>query len=76
MPKDGQYKSWKDLGPCAVAQQGGTLNRNAEVYVETGSSYTFTITPYAGNMISEVKINGVALPAPVSTYTFTNVNSN
>ncbi|MBI2037318.1 MAG: PQQ-dependent sugar dehydrogenase [Candidatus Magasanikbacteria bacterium] len=59
----------------ASAGAGGTISPNGTVTVAAGSSQTFSITTNAGYIIASVLVNGSSV-GPVSSYTFTNVNSN
>jgi uncharacterized spore protein YtfJ len=59
----------------ATAGAGGSISPSGAVVVPEGGSQTFTITPNAGYLISNVLVNGQSVGA-VSSYTFTNVQSN
>jgi hypothetical protein len=63
-----------DYQITASANAGGTLNPSGTVYVGPGGTQTFSITPAAGNVISNVVVDEVAQGA-ISTYTFTNVTA-
>jgi len=54
---------------------GGSISPSGTITVNSGDSKTFTITPYSGYKISDVKVDGVSIGA-VSSYTFTNIASN
>jgi hypothetical protein len=53
----------------------GTIDPFGDAKVEEGGNITFTIAPKNGYMIENVLVNGVSKGA-ISTYTFTNVQSN
>jgi hypothetical protein len=59
----------------ASAGQGGTISPSGTVYVSTGSSQAFTITPNSRYMVSDVKVDGASV-GKVNNYTFPNVQSN
>jgi hypothetical protein len=59
----------------ASAGQGGTISPSGTVYVSTGSSQSFTITPNSRYMVSDVKVDGASV-GKVKNYTFSNVQSN
>jgi hypothetical protein len=59
----------------ASAGQGGTISPSGTVYVSTGSSQAFTITPNSRYMVSDVKVDGASV-GKVKNYTFSNVQSN
>jgi hypothetical protein len=56
------------------AGQGGIISGGGG-FTPPGTSYTFTITPYFGYRILEVKLDGVSL-GNISTYRLTNIQSN
>ncbi|MCE1202947.1 MAG: hypothetical protein LWX09_12720, partial [Bacteroidia bacterium] len=59
----------------ASAGAGGSISPSGAVVVPQGGNQTFTITPNTGYLISNVLVNGLSVGA-VSSYTFTNVQSN
>jgi hypothetical protein len=59
----------------ASVQGLGTLSPAGAVTVTAGASKAFTITPSAGNMISDVVVNGASV-GPVTSYTLANINKN
>lgn len=59
----------------ASAGTGGSISPAGTVYVNSGASKTFTITPSSGYQIASVKVDGVSVGA-VSTYTIANVTKN
>ena len=59
----------------ASAGSGGYISPSGTVTINYGESKTFTITPYSGYKISNVKVDGVSVGA-VSKYTFQNVTAN
>ena len=54
---------------------GGSISPSGTITVNSGESKTFTVTPYSGYKISDVKVDGVSKGA-ISSYTFANVTSN
>ncbi|HIU30710.1 MAG TPA: hypothetical protein IAB66_00905 [Candidatus Caccousia avistercoris] len=56
----------------ATAGEGGSINPNGAVTVESGESITFTITPNEGYEIKDVTVNGKSQGA-VASYIFENV---
>jgi len=66
-----------DVNPIitASAGSGGYISPSGTVTINYGESKTFTITPYSGYKISNVKVDGVSVGA-VSKYTFQNVTAN
>jgi len=54
------------------AGRGGSISPSGSVTVGSGSSKTFTISPWWFYTVSDVKVNGVSVGA-VKTYTFSNV---
>lgn len=58
-----------------TAGSGGSVSPKGAVTVEEGSSVSFTITPDAGNELSQLLIDGVDAPL-TETYTFTDVAGN
>lgn len=58
-----------------TAPTNGTISPSGTVTVAAGGSRTFTITPSTGYTIQDVRVDGSSVGA-VSTYTFTNVQSN
>jgi len=50
----------------------GSISPSARVYVASGSSQTFNITPKTGYQIKEVSVDGSSIGTPTS-YTFNNV---
>ncbi|MEM3828299.1 MAG: stalk domain-containing protein [Conexivisphaerales archaeon] len=70
------YAKWtpKSYTIKASAYNGGSITPSGEVQVLYGGSQTFTITPNRGYAISLVSVDGKSI-GPVSTYTFSNVNS-
>ena len=59
----------------ASAGPNGTITPSGIIIVNEGSSKNFTITPYEGYQISDVKIDGASI-GPVSFYEFVNVTQN
>ncbi|MCZ7557017.1 MAG: T9SS type A sorting domain-containing protein [Bacteroidia bacterium] len=59
----------------ASSGPGGTISPTGLVIVGEGENKSFTFTPDPGYEIASVKVNGVPVPNPQSTYTFTNVIS-
>jgi hypothetical protein len=64
-----------DYQVTASAGAGGTLNPSGTVFVGTGGTQGFSMTPAAGNVVSNVVVDGVSRGA-LSSYTFTNVVGN
>ena len=61
----------------ATAGPGGTIAPSGTVWVWNGSNKTFTMTPNAGNVTSDVKVDNASVPiASSTTYTFANVRAN
>ena len=58
----------------STAGPGGAIAPSGDVSVRPGDSQTFTITPDAGFIISDVLVGGASVGA-VSTFTFTNVTT-
>ncbi|MBI4284837.1 MAG: hypothetical protein HY670_02920 [Chloroflexi bacterium] len=58
----------------ASAGVGGTISPNGAVTVESGASQEFAITPNAGNIVFDVRVDGVSVGSPRS-YTFSNVTA-
>lgn len=58
----------------ASAGTGGSISPSGAVPVSGGVNQTFTITPNAGYRIADVLVDGASV-GPVSSFTFTNVNS-
>jgi hypothetical protein len=56
----------------ATSGNGGTISPSGAVVVEHNKSQTFSITPYSGYHIQDVKVDGTSAGA-VTKYTFTNV---
>jgi len=54
---------------------GGSISPSGTITVNSGESKTFTITPYSGYKISDVKVDGVSVGA-FPTYTFNNITAN
>ena len=66
----------KKLNITALATSGGYISpAGFFIKVYQGSSKTFTITPRAGYVISDVKVNNTSV-GPVTSYTFTNIQAN
>ena len=59
----------------ADADAGGQISPAGTVYIETGGSRTFTITPDRGFRIKELVVDGDVVE-PVTTYTFEEVSAN
>jgi hypothetical protein len=59
----------------ATAGDGGFIDPSGPVQVNYGASQKFTITPTAGYMVTDVKVDGVSV-GKVTTYTFPNVTAN
>lgn len=59
----------------AYASEGGTISPSGAISVNSGNNYTFTFTPDNGEVIEEVLVDSVNVPAAVTSgsYTFTNV---
>ena len=55
--------------------RGGTISPLGPQPVENGGSITFTMTTNQGFELAEVYVDGIKLPVPVTTYTFTNVTT-
>ncbi|MCR5687478.1 MAG: hypothetical protein K6G58_05610 [Lachnospiraceae bacterium] len=58
-----------------VATTGGTITPCGKLTVTKGQQVTYTITPKSGFAILAVAVDGVQV-GPVSTYTFSNIESN
>jgi type IV pilus assembly protein PilY1 len=58
----------------ASAELGGMISPAGTVVVREGESQNFAITPFPGNSIQDVLVDGVSVGA-VSNYTFTNVTA-
>ena len=69
----GWYDSYYTIK--ATAGTGGSISPSGSVSVREGRDQTFTITPYKGYAVSNVKIDGVSIGA-VKSYTFENVTGN
>jgi hypothetical protein len=54
---------------------GGSISPSGTITVNSGESKTFTITPYSGYKISDVKVDGASVGA-FPTYTFNNITAN
>ena len=59
----------------ASAGEGGSISPSGTVRVARGAGRTFTITPEAGNVIGDVRVDGRSVGA-VESYTFENVRGN
>jgi type IV pilus assembly protein PilY1 len=59
----------------ASAGSGGSISPSGPITVVEGSSQSFTITPDAGNSISDVVVDGSSLGTTPSSYTFSNVTA-
>jgi hypothetical protein len=59
----------------ALAGANGSISPSGTVTVGYGASQTFTIRPYGGYRIVDVKVDGVSVGSP-STFLFGNVRSN
>jgi hypothetical protein len=59
----------------ASAGNGGTITPTGATTVQAGSTVTFTITPDAGYVISDVTVDSVSVGA-LTSYTFEAVNAN
>ena len=59
----------------ATAGPGGTIDPSGNVVVACGTNKTFTIEPNPGGVILDVEVDGIP-QGPVSSYTFTNVQTN
>jgi hypothetical protein len=59
----------------ALAGANGSISPSGTVTVGYGASQTFTIRPYRGYRIVDVKVDGVSVGSP-STFLFGNVRSN
>ncbi len=58
----------------AFAGSGGSISPSGSISVDYGSDQTYEITPLDGYVISELLVNGSAVPA-ATTYTFSNVTA-
>jgi len=58
----------------ASAEIGGSINPAGTIVVREGDSQSFAITPFAGNSIQDVIVDGVSV-GPVSSYTFTGITA-
>ena len=58
-----------------TAGTGGSITPAGESTANYGSSFTYTITPDVGFLISDVKIDNVSA-GTISSYTFSNITSN
>lgn len=56
----------------ATAGEGGKIDPSGAVQITDGKSRTFTITPYEGYFLSDVKVDNKSI-GPKTSYTFTNV---
>jgi len=54
---------------------GGSISPSGTISVNYGDSKTFTITPYSGYKISNVKVDSTSV-STVESYAFTNITSN
>jgi len=63
------------LSITATAGSGGSISPSGTITVTSGESKTFTVTPYSGYKISNVKVDGIS-KGSISSYTFTNVTAN
>lgn len=59
----------------STANEGGTITPSGQVYVLSGRTQDFTITPNDGASIQDVLVDGVSVGA-VTSYQFTNVVAN
>ncbi len=59
----------------ATAGNFGTIDPSGEVKVASGGSQKFTMTPFTGYSVADVKVDNVSIGA-VNEYTFTNVTAN
>ncbi|HQQ13119.1 MAG TPA: cohesin domain-containing protein, partial [Bacteroidales bacterium] len=59
----------------ATAGANGSISPSGSVTVNYGASQTFTISPTAGYVVSDVLVDGSSVGA-VATYTFSNVTAN
>lgn len=66
--------SLKTYSISASSGIGGSITPSGPVFVNHGSSRTFTITPNTGYSIADVLVDGVST-GQVSTYTFDNVTA-
>ena len=64
-----------DYQITASAGSGGTLNPSGAVFVNPGGNQSFSITPAAGYVVTNVVVDGVSQGA-IRMYTFTNVVAN
>ncbi len=55
---------------------GGSISPAGITTLNPGDSQTYTITPAAGNSVSNVVIDGATSKGSITTFTFTNVRSN
>lgn len=59
----------------AQAGTGGRLTPSGDLYLKTGASQTFTLTPDAGYVIQDLRVDGVSI-GPRASYTLTNIAAN
>jgi len=62
------------MGFAASAGSGGTITPSGNFSANYGNNQTFTFTPNAGYMVSDVQVDGVS-QGPITSYTFNNVTS-
>ena len=60
---------------AASATWGGTISPSGAVSVANGTNQTFTVTPSAGFVVRDVKVDNVS-QGSISSYTFNNVTAN
>ena len=65
---------YKYYGITPSAGTGGTISPTALVWVPSGGTKTFTITPNTGYAIANVVVDGASVGA-AATYTFTNLSA-
>lgn len=58
----------------ASANGNGTISPEGTTSVNVGSNQTYAITPDKNHHVADVTVNGTSV-GPVSTYTFTNINT-
>jgi hypothetical protein len=59
----------------ASADANGSISPHGAVFVDSGSSQSFTITPDTGYLVADVTVDGASVGA-VTSYTFSNVIEN
>lgn len=54
----------------------GVVSPNGNTTVNYGGTFTYNFTPNAGYSVKNIKVNGLSIGGALSSYTFSNVNSN